>query len=133
MEKSDSHMKELVHHEMKIAGMHCASCVANVEKSLKHLTGVHSASVNLVTESASIDYNSKIIQIDELKQAVESIGYKVQDNVVTKIFRIENMHCASCVANVEKTLSQTDGVEEAIDWARLLVRISCFVSRTPQP
>ena len=38
-----------------IAGMNCASCVAHVEKALLKVEGVQAASVNLATETATVD------------------------------------------------------------------------------
>ena len=38
----------------RIEGMTCASCVARVEKALKAVPGVESASVNLATEKATV-------------------------------------------------------------------------------
>jgi YHS domain-containing protein len=42
---------------MGITGMHCASCAANTEKALGKLDGVQSASVNIASESASVQYD----------------------------------------------------------------------------
>ncbi|MFQ5640907.1 MAG: cation transporter [bacterium] len=39
-----------------IEGMHCAGCVHTVEKSLQSAAGVVSASVNLATEKALVEY-----------------------------------------------------------------------------
>ena len=98
---------------IQIEGMHCASCVASVEKALNRLDGVRSASVNLMTESASVDIDQNKVALGDLKRAVENAGYTVQDDLNTKTLHIEGMHCASCVASVEKALSELEGVEEA--------------------
>ena len=42
--------------DIGIGGMTCASCVARVEKALKKVPGVETATVNLATESARIVY-----------------------------------------------------------------------------
>lgn len=42
--------------DIGIGGMTCASCVARVEKALKKVPGVQTATVNLATESARIAY-----------------------------------------------------------------------------
>ena len=41
--------------EIKISGMHCASCALNVEKSLNDLEGVDEAKVNFGTEKATVN------------------------------------------------------------------------------
>jgi len=98
---------------LQIEGMHCASCVASVEKSLKKVPGVKSATVNLATESASVEFDDSETGIEALKKAVEDVGYDVADNSMSTTIKIDGMHCASCVASVEKALAAVDGVQEA--------------------
>jgi len=98
---------------LEIDGMHCASCVASVEKSLKKLEGVKIANVNLTTESASIEYDSDKVDNVAFKKAVEDVGYGVRENNVSQTLRIDGMHCASCVSAVEKALNGVEGVETA--------------------
>src|SRR3989338_4545535 len=43
---------------LPIKGMHCASCAATIEKSLKRLKGVSSANVNFASEKAAVDYDA---------------------------------------------------------------------------
>src|SRR6185369_15554965 len=42
--------------DLPIGGMHCAGCVARVEKVLQDLPGVQEAQVNLATETATLHY-----------------------------------------------------------------------------
>lgn len=60
-----------------IKGMHCASCVRVIEKSLKRTPGVKDAVVNLATEKATITYDSDICKEEQIAYAVSSVGYKV--------------------------------------------------------
>ena len=59
-----------------IKGMHCASCVRVIEKSLSKLKGVSSATVNLATESASVTYDHGTVTDEDLVSAVANAGYK---------------------------------------------------------
>ena len=59
-----------------IKGMHCASCVLVLEKSLKEVVGVSSANVNLATEKATVEYDSEKVSDKELESAVANVGYK---------------------------------------------------------
>jgi len=59
-----------------IKGMHCASCVLIIEKSLKKVEGVSGANVNLVTEKATVEYDSSKTTDDKLISAVANAGYK---------------------------------------------------------
>ena len=61
---------------LNIAGMSCAGCVNTVEKSLTAITGVTAATVNLVTEQATVHYNSNQVGVDDLLAAVRSSGYE---------------------------------------------------------
>jgi P-type Cu+ transporter len=98
---------------LQIEGMHCASCVASVEKSIKALDGVNIATVNLATETASVEYEDGRLVRDDFRQAVENAGYKVANKSAKQTLAIDGMHCASCVASVEKALIGISGVESA--------------------
>ena len=60
---------------LEVKGMKCAACSQNVEKVLKRLKGVSSANVNITTGRAQIEYNSSLVSIDEMRKAIEGIGY----------------------------------------------------------
>ena len=98
---------------LQIEGMHCASCVASVEKSLKTLEGVENATINLATETALVEFIEEKVTINDLKKAVSDVGYGVGGNSMSSTLSIEGMTCASCVATVEKALRDIDGVENA--------------------
>ena len=59
-----------------VKGMHCASCVLIIEKSLKNIEGVSEANVNLVTEKATVVYDSEKTTDKDLVSAVANAGYK---------------------------------------------------------
>ncbi len=60
---------------LPVEGMTCSSCVARVEKALTKVDGVQSASVNLATEKATVQFNPAATSVDTLKAAVEEAGY----------------------------------------------------------
>ena len=62
-----------------VEGMSCASCVARVEKALAAVPGVLSASVNLATKSATVEYLPGIADRDALRSAVVGAGYAVPE------------------------------------------------------
>lgn len=59
-----------------IKGMHCASCVALLEDSLKKVDGVIKATVNLATEKATVVYDSVKVTDKHLASAVSNVGYQ---------------------------------------------------------
>ncbi len=65
--------------EIPVSGMHCASCVNNVEQYLKRLKGVQAVAVNLATEKAMIEYDPGLITVPAIVQAVRDAGYEVPE------------------------------------------------------
>lgn len=57
-----------------ITGMHCASCVRVIEKSLQKVTGVNSAVVNLATNTATVSFNDDVSE-QVMAAAVQKVGY----------------------------------------------------------
>ena len=64
---------------LEIRGMTCAACSARVEKVAAKLPGVISASVNLATERAQIQFDSDLITPAQIKKAITKSGYKALD------------------------------------------------------
>ncbi len=60
-----------------IKGMHCASCVRVLERSLGKIEGVSQAIVNLATEKATVTHDSKVTD-HQLASAVANVGYQVR-------------------------------------------------------
>ncbi|MCC7564192.1 MAG: heavy metal translocating P-type ATPase [Methanobacterium sp.] len=94
--------------EIKIAGMHCASCALNVEKSLNKLEGVAKAQVNFGTEKATVEYDANKVELQELEDTVEEAGYGVVNEKA--IIKIGGMTCAMCVQAIEGVLKKIDGI-----------------------
>src|SRR3989338_360633 len=65
----------------KVRGMHCASCVAIIERALLKTAGVHSANVNIATESVSIEFDKHIVSESGIAKAVEGVGYRLEKAV----------------------------------------------------
>ncbi|MHA7878729.1 MAG: heavy metal translocating P-type ATPase [Saccharospirillum sp.] len=61
---------------LTISGMHCASCVNQVEKHLLAISGVMEARVNLATEQAVVTLAEGAVQTDQLLAAVREAGYQ---------------------------------------------------------
>jgi Cu+-exporting ATPase len=65
-----------------VSGMTCASCVARVEEALSGVSGVVSASVNLASEKATVEYLEGT-SIADLRQAVRDAGYELGSEAET--------------------------------------------------
>ena len=58
-----------------VIGMACSVCSANVERKLKSLDGVNSASVSLASRTALVDYDPTKITLEDMKREVSEAGY----------------------------------------------------------
>ncbi len=96
---------------IQVTGMTCATCAATIEKALSGTEGVEQANVNFASEQVSVTYDPARIDLAKIKDVIHDLGY----GVATKksIFPVTGMTCASCVARVEKALSEVPGVVSA--------------------
>jgi cbb3-type cytochrome oxidase maturation protein len=62
-----------------VRGMHCAACVAKVERALTAVAGVASASVNLATEQATVAFDPARTDLIRLRDAVAAAGYELAE------------------------------------------------------
>jgi len=65
----------LVEKSINIGGMTCAACVRRVEMKLQKMEGVSSVLVNLATNTASVEYDPASVDIEDIGNEVERIGY----------------------------------------------------------
>jgi len=61
--------------ELLVTGMHCGSCVALIEETLREQSGVSSATVDLDSARAVVGFDSSQIDVDALTVAVAEAGY----------------------------------------------------------
>ncbi len=57
--------------------MHCASCAANVQRTLEQQPGVMEASVNFASKMATVSYNPQKVSPENLQAAVRKAGYDI--------------------------------------------------------
>ena len=91
--------------------MTCANCSLNVERNLKRLEGVDTATVNLATERASVVYDPAGVGEVQCRALIRDIGYDVATAKVE--LPITGMTCANCSMTVERTLRRLGGVVSA--------------------
>src|SRR5450830_464744 len=66
-----------------VCGMTCAACSAAIERALRKLASVTSASVILTTEKSTNAYDPALLRVSALKQAITGAGYPPLDVDVT--------------------------------------------------
>ncbi|MGF7015090.1 Cu+-exporting ATPase [Ornithinibacillus bavariensis] len=75
-------LKEKV--DLDVFGMTCAACSTRIEKVLNKQEGVSNATVNLTTESAAIEYNPALVDVESLIEKIKNIGYDAKPKVEVK-------------------------------------------------
>ncbi len=106
MEKNNGH-KHII---LPVDKITCQGCVNFIEKNVSDVEGVSSVRANLADSSVNIEYDPAQVRVSGLKQRLDSINYSVPTSSAD--FRIEGMHCASCVSRIEKHLAETEGISD---------------------
>ena len=63
--------------ELPVTGMTCANCAQTIERTLGRLEGVVSATANLATERANVEYLPGVVSLAAIQQAIRDVGYDV--------------------------------------------------------
>ena len=64
--------------KLKIAGMHCASCAANVDDRLEELEGVKKSSTSFARGRAKVEFDESTVSVEAIHAAVAELGYEVE-------------------------------------------------------
>ena len=75
-DSSSTKSKGEEHVSLILGGMHCASCAGIIERAIKKMPGVKSASVNFAAEKARVIFDSSVSSVENLISAVDKAGYK---------------------------------------------------------
>jgi Cu+-exporting ATPase len=59
-----------------VEGMTCSGCERTVSRVIGNLPGVISSKADLGTSSVSVEYDPSTATIDQIKAAVNGVGYK---------------------------------------------------------
>ncbi|XP_027503880.1 copper-transporting ATPase 2 isoform X3 [Corapipo altera] len=127
---------------VQIEGMHCKSCVRNIEGNISAIPGIKSIKVSLEQKCAVVEYSPNLITLSALQQAIESLppgNFKVcllsgseankgaspspaftgdlikqplQDPMCMVVIKIDGMTCNSCAQSIEGTISERQGVQQ---------------------
>uniref|UniRef100_A0A8B9NE89 Copper-transporting ATPase 1 n=1 Tax=Accipiter nisus TaxID=211598 RepID=A0A8B9NE89_9AVES len=72
--KENSNVNDTKTIVFRIDGMHCRSCVLNIQSTVSALPSVTSIVVSLEKKSAIINYNPNLISVDVLRKAIEAVS-----------------------------------------------------------
>ncbi|HZW03223.1 MAG TPA: heavy metal translocating P-type ATPase [Anaerolineaceae bacterium] len=93
---------------LPITGMTCANCSAAVERNLKKVNGVQSATVNLSSERATVEFDPQISTLEDLIGRVQRAGYGVAEGEADLM--IKRMSDDNDARRLEKALAAIEGV-----------------------
>jgi len=97
--------------DLKIEGMHCATCAVTIEESLGRVGNGTTAQVNFGTDTAHVEFDPATTTLADLERAITDAGYGVINREVT--IRVGGMVCATCVQTIEAALRALPGVISA--------------------
>ncbi|MGB4236253.1 MAG: heavy metal translocating P-type ATPase [Methanoregulaceae archaeon] len=96
--------------DLKISGMHCATCSLTIEDAIASIGKGTTARANFGTDSARVEFDPSVVTLQEIEKVIAAAGYEViHDEVVLKV---GGMVCATCVETIEKALSALPGVNQ---------------------
>lgn len=100
---------------MAVRGMTCSACVRSVERTIQKLEGIEQAEVNFATEQLKVQYDLKKLSAEKIIQTIKEAGYEAEIPQILKSanFSVEGMHCAACVARIEKAILNLEGIQSA--------------------
>jgi P-type Cu+ transporter len=61
--------------KLKIEGMTCSSCSSKIESKLKSEEGIHSCEVNLLLNTAIVEYNPNKVGVREIIKMIDNLGF----------------------------------------------------------
>ena len=70
--------------DIPVSGMTCAACQARVQRTLSRQPGVHDAAVNLMTRTATVNYDPETASPERLVDAIRSTGYGAELPVASR-------------------------------------------------
>lgn len=94
-----------------VTGMTCSACAARIEKALGRADGIAKASVNFATEKADIEWDSSLLDGNQVTDLIRKAGFGVGEDHFS--FQIGGMTCAACANRIEKVLRRVPGVVDA--------------------
>lgn len=97
----------------RVTGMTCSACAAHVQKAVSKLKGVERGDVNIATEKLIVRFDESQTSFADIKKAVESAGYGLEEQTKRTEITVEGMTCAACSAAVERSAKKLEGVLSA--------------------
>jgi Cu+-exporting ATPase len=89
---------------LPIAGMTCANCAMNIERTVNKLNGIKDANVNFAAEQAVVAFDPRLLHIKDIVDNIHNSGYTVSKAKVE--LPVTGMTCSNCAMNIERALNR---------------------------
>ncbi len=96
---------------LPITGMTCANCVATIERNLKRLDGVATATVNLASERATVEFDRSRVDQDRIVERIRTAGYGVA--LGDADIALQRLGDSNDASRLERALLSLPGVMQA--------------------
>ncbi|MEB3355243.1 MAG: heavy metal-associated domain-containing protein [Synechococcales bacterium] len=63
---------------LKVGGMVCDGCAANVERTIAEIAGVSLCTVSYASHQATVQYHPHQVDLSTIRRLVEEVGFTVQ-------------------------------------------------------
>lgn len=117
VDSGDNTDRQLWRASLAVGGMTCAACVNNIKSTLDAIDWVTEATVNLVSNSATVEFYGKE-HVDDIVDAIEDSGYeahldkaepveteKVETQERTVEILLKGLYCSHCPGRVMSSLA----------------------------
>ncbi|KAJ7944907.1 putative Copper-transporting atpase P-type [Quillaja saponaria] len=126
--KDETNEKSIQVCRIHINGMTCTSCSSTVESALQEIQGVQKAQVALATEEAEVRYDPKILNTNQILEAIEDTGFGAillsSGEDMSKIdLKVDGVRTDRSMRMIESSLHALPGVQE-IETYPLIDKIS---------
>ena len=101
-------MSAVLELHLPVKGLRDAAGASALEAALARAPGVRQAAADVAARRVAVAMDERDATALALTDAVAEAGFEVETE--QRMFPVEGMHCANCVARVEKTLAEAPGV-----------------------
>lgn len=70
--------------EFKVSGMTCESCEHHITSEVNKLAGIQSVKASYANNNATIEFDPKQVNINQIQQAIDSTGYEAEEYKIIK-------------------------------------------------
>jgi len=104
--------------ELHVTGMTCNNCARKVTEAAQKIPGVHSVSVSIATERASVRWQAADVKsIPAVLAAISQAGFTAKEILVadasTTELLVSGMTCNNCARHVTEAIQSVTGVRSA--------------------